>query len=208
MMDEPVVFVVDDDPGARESVAALLQSRGLEVETYRSAEEFLESFDRSRCGCVVADLRMKGMSGLELQQRLRAEQVSLPLLVLTGYGNVPTAVSVMKGGAVTFLEKPCPEDELWGSVRSALNRHRRQRQDEARQVELEARLARLTPQEYHVMREMIAGKPNKVIAAELGIGLRTVELRRANVLKKMEAGSVAELVRLNLGIDLYQEALV
>jgi FixJ family two-component response regulator len=194
--DRPTVFVVDDDPAARDSVAAMIRSRGMAVESYASAEQFFGQFDRGRLGCLVTDVRMAGMSGLGLLERLKQERISLPAVVITGYGDVPTAVEAMRVGAVTFLEKPCGEGDLCKSIGEAIETHRRLRQRQARLAEVQARFARLTPGEARVLEQMMAGKPNKAIAADLQIGLRTVELRRANVMKKIEVDSVAELVRL------------
>ncbi len=195
---DATVFVVDDDPAARDSVAALVRSKGLPVATYASAEQFLTAFDSSRVGCLVVDVRMTGMTGLDLQEVLRQGGSRLPIIIITGFGDVPTAVRAMRAGAFTFLEKPCRDQELWSCIQKALDAAGRARLEDIRKADVEARLAHLTPDELRVMREMVAGKPNKVIAAELDIGLRTVELRRANVLKKMHADSLAELVRLAL----------
>ncbi len=201
MEDRPTVFVVDDDPAARDSVAAMIRSRGMAVESYASAEQFFEQFDRGRLGCLVTDVRMAGMSGLNLLERLKQERLSLPAVVITGYGDVPTAVEAMRAGAVTFLEKPCGEGDLWKSIAVAIETHRRLRRQQARLADIQARFARLTPGEALVLERMIAGKPNKAIAADLQIGLRTVELRRANVMKKIGVDSVAELVRLAMEAD-------
>lgn len=201
MGDEPLVFIVDDDPAARDSVAALLGSKGVAYEKYPSAEDFLKNFDESRYGCLVVDVRMEGMSGLDLQARLRAEGVDLPVIVITGYGDVPSAVTAMRTGAITFLEKPCGDHELWEAICKAVDGHRRQREGQVRLAELATRIVRLTPQERQVMDKLLAGTPNKVIAAELEIGLRTVELRRANVMKKMGARSLAELVRFSVELQ-------
>jgi FixJ family two-component response regulator len=198
MGEKPVVYIVDDDKAVRESIAALVQANGIAVRCHGSAEEFLETFDCSRLGCLVADVRMSGMSGIELQETLQARGVSLPVIIITGYPDISTAVQAIRTGAVTFLEKPCREKELLANIDNALDWHRKKRAEEARAAELEGRLARLTRDEYRVMQEMVAGKPNKTIAAELEIGLRTVELRRAKVFKKMEAHSMAELVRLSV----------
>ncbi len=196
MEKEPTVFVVDDDPAARDSVAALVQSKGMAASTYASAEEFLQRFDPSQAGCVVVDVRMNGMSGLELQRKFRAQETHLPVIMISGYADTPSAVDAMRNGAVTFLEKPYRDKELWESILTALDRYHEDQEAKTRRAELRARLARLTPQEHEVLEKLVAGKPNKAIKAEMDIGLRTVELRRANVMKKMEAGSLAELVRL------------
>lgn len=198
MQSEPTVFIVDDDPAARDSVAALVRSKGLPVSTFASAEEFLAAYDPARPGCLVVDVRMTGMTGIDLQEVLRQRGLRIPVIVITGFGDVPTAVRAMKAGAFTFLEKPCRDQELWSCIQKALDAASRLQVEETRKAEVEARLGLLTVDELRVMKEMVAGKPNKVIAAELDIGLRTVELRRANVLKKMQADSLAELVRLAL----------
>ncbi len=198
MQNEMTVFIVDDDPAARDSVAALVRSKGLPVETFASAEDFLNAFQPRSLGCLVVDVRMTGMTGLELHDTLRQRNHLLPVIIITGFGDVPTAVRAMRAGAFTFLEKPCRDQELWAALQRAIDCGAELQAEQGRRSEIEARIATLTPDEQRVMREMVDGKPNKVIAAELDIGLRTVELRRANVLKKMQADSLAELVRLAL----------
>jgi two-component system, LuxR family, response regulator FixJ len=150
---------------------------------------------------------MAGMSGVQLQDKLRADGVTLPVILISGYADVPTAVHTMRAGAVTFLEKPCREDELWSSICKAIEWHRRRREVRRRSEWLQSRFTQLTPGERDVMLAMVAGKPNKVIATELEIGLRTVELRRANILQKTGAGSLAELVRLAVVADRMAEAV-
>jgi FixJ family two-component response regulator len=201
MEDSPIVFIVDDDPAARDSLAAMLESKDVAVQTYASAEDFLEHFDRSRLGCLVADVRMTGLSGLELQERLAADGSDLPVIIVTGYGDIPSAVHAMRTGAVTFLEKPCREGELWENISKALQWHREHREEKATLEDIRGRLEELTPDERQVMALIVAGRPNKVIASELGIGLRTVELRRSNVMRKMRARSLAELVRLSMALQ-------
>jgi FixJ family two-component response regulator len=198
MDNETTVFIVDDDPAARDSVAVLVRSKGLPVETFASAEEFLAAYQPLARGCLVVDVRMTGMTGLDLLEMLRQRGYSLPVIVITGFGDVPAAVRAMRAGAYTFLEKPCRDQELWASLQRAIESVSQLQAEQERKVEIESRLATLTPDELRVMREMVIGKPNKVIASDLDIGLRTVELRRANVLKKMHADSLAELVRLAL----------
>jgi FixJ family two-component response regulator len=207
MQELPRVFVVDDDWAARESVVAMVTSKGVHAQGYASAEEFLDDFDPSWLGCLVTDVRMAGMSGVQLQETLRADGITLPVILISGYADVPTAVHTMRAGAVTFLEKPCREDDLWSAIGKAIEWHRRRREARRRAEWLEARFTQLTPGERDVMRAMVAGKPNKVIASELEIGLRTVELRRANVLQKTGAGSLAELVRLAVAADRMAEAV-
>ena len=194
MEDKATVFLIDDDPINLDWMATLLRSQGLGSETFESAEQFLERHDRRAVGCVVTDLRMAGMSGLDLMERLRLEKSSLPVVLFTAFGDVPTAVEAMRAGAVTFLQKPCDEKDLFRSVTEAIDRHRGTLDMQKRCAEMEAAFARLTPGELLVLDRMVAGKPNKAIASELQIGLRTVELRRSNVMKKVEVESLAELV--------------
>ena len=195
---EPIVFVVDDDPAARDSVAALVKSKGVQVRVFASAEEFLAALDPALFGCVVADVRMTGMSGLELQTALNQRKVRLPVIIITGFGDIPTAVRAMKAGASTFLAKPCRAEELWTSIRKALHDAADLHEAEDRAGQARSRLAALTPEERQVMRLMLAGKTNRMIAMELDFGLRTIELRRANIMRKMEADTFADLVRLIL----------
>ncbi len=190
------VFVVDDDPAARSSLAALISSRGMPVESFGSSEDFLAAYRPQRRGCLVADVRMAGMSGLCLLERMNAEGWRLPVILITGFADVPMAVRAMHSGAFTFLEKPCGDKELLDTIGSALSTDQQREQQRAEQSAIQARRAALTPAEQEVLDRLLAGKPNKSIASELGLGLRTVELRRATIMKKMEAGSLAELVRL------------
>jgi FixJ family two-component response regulator len=195
------VFIVDDDPAARESVAALVGSHGLSTKTFASAADFLAAFEPSQRGCLVLDVRMTGMTGLELQQELAKRGYKIPVIVITGFADVPTAVRAMRAGAVTFLEKPCSDKELWASIETALQWEAQSRQQRSHREEILARRATLTPAEIQVLERLLAGKANKAIAGELDLGLRTVELRRATIMKKMEANSLAELVRLILSIE-------
>jgi two-component system, LuxR family, response regulator FixJ len=189
------VFIVDDDAAARESVAALVRSHGVEAETYESAEQFLEHFNRQSSGCLVVDVRMSGMTGVQLQQRLIEQGVELPIIMITGYGDVSTAVQAMRAGACTFLEKPCNDEQLWESIEQALTHESQQRERRQQRAEIRRRLESLTDQERMVLDCLLAGIPNKVIAKQLDIGLRTVEMRRAKILKKMAAATVPELLR-------------
>ncbi|MGC4004986.1 MAG: response regulator [Pirellulales bacterium] len=189
------VFVVDDDPGARQSVAALIKSRGMPVQTYASGEEFLAAWKADLRGVVVMDVRMTGISGLDVQQELRARGSALPIIIITGFADVPMAVRAMHQGAVTFLEKPCADQELWKNVEMALEHEKRIADLSARKRDIQARHATLTPGELQVLDKLMRGDANKTIAAELDMGLRTVEMRRATIMKKMHAESLAELVR-------------
>jgi FixJ family two-component response regulator len=201
MPQEATVYVVDDDPAARESVSALVNSAGLPVCTFSSAEAFLQNYEPQTPGCLVTDLRMLGMSGLELLEKLQESEAPLPAIIISAYADVPVAVRAMEAGAITLLEKPCQNDELMRAIQKALDRDSTQRQTHARQQEFKRRLATLTGEEHEVMQRMIDGKLNKVIANELLISLRTVESRRHKVLEKMQADSLAELVRMVVEID-------
>jgi FixJ family two-component response regulator len=191
---EPV-FIVDDDPAARDSVAALVRSHGAQAETFTSAEEFLDRFDRQSSGCLVVDVRLSGMSGVQLQRQLIDQGVELPVIMLTGYGDIPTAVEAMRAGACTFLEKPCSDQQLWKSIEQALQFHARTRDQRQQRAEIRSRLRTLTDQERTILNHLMTGMPNKAIAREFDIGLRTVEMRRASILKKMGAPSMPELLR-------------
>jgi len=193
---EPTVFVVDDDPAARLSVSALVESMGLTAETFESAEQFMAAFNPLRPGCLVTDYRMLGMSGLELQEALAHEKIRLPVIVITAYADVPTAVRAMKRGAITLLEKPCHEEELVANIRRAVEMDASSRRESAHVTDIRARLKTLSDGEKAVIGRLLEGKMNKNIAKELDLGLRTVELRRHQIMKKMGIDSVAELVRL------------
>jgi two-component system, LuxR family, response regulator FixJ len=204
MFENATVYVVDDDAAARESVVALVSLKGLQAKGFASAEDFLGQYDPGVTGCLVADVRMTGMSGLDLLEELRARNSSLPVVVITGYADVPMAVRAMQMGAVTFLEKPCQEQELWQGIRLALDREQEQHAQRKQRVEVEERLGTLTPDETVVFRKLLEGLPNKRIAADLDIGLRTVELRRSNVMRKMQANSLPELVRMAILAEFLQ----
>lgn len=195
---DPVVFVVDDDEAVRAAVAMLLRSVSLPVETFASAREFLEAWTPERAGCLVLDLRMPGLSGLELQERLAAQGNPLPIIFLTGHGDVPDAVAAMRAGAVDFLGKPFRDQDLLDRVQEALELDRARRAEIGLREELRRRLERLTPRESEVLDRVVEGQPNKQIALELGVSERTVEIHRARAMTKMEAASLAELVRLVL----------
>lgn len=196
---EPIVFVVDDDPAICESLANLLESRGLRVRTYDSAETFLAAYDPRQPGCAVLDVRLRGMSGLELQAHLTRDGISLPVIILTGHGDIPMAVRAAKAGAVDFLEKPVNDEVLLQRIHLALDQERRARSDRLRDHELTARLADLTPREREVMDLIVAGLPNKQVATRLNITEKTVEVHRRRVLQKMGVHSAVDLVRLVVG---------
>jgi RNA polymerase sigma factor (sigma-70 family) len=193
---ESTVFLVDDDPAVLRSLAELLRVLFPRVETFASAAQFLAAYDPSRPGCLVLDIAMPGMSGLDLQRKLIEDKVDLPVVFITGQGSVQMAVGAMQAGAVNFLEKPFHEQELSDSITAALEIDARNRSRKARRQRLRDRLSHLNEGEHAVLDLILDGKLNKEIAETLGISVRTVEDRRARLMKKMGAKSVAELVRL------------
>ena len=196
MDDQSTVFVVDDDLAVLGSVTDLLKIIFPRVEAFSSSADFLAAYNSSRPGCLVLDVAMPGMSGLELQRRLAEKQVPLPIVFITGHGNVQMAVGAMQNGAIDFLEKPFREQELWDSVRKALEVDRANRLRHARRSQIHKRMATLSGGEQEVLGLILAGKPNRRIAADLGLSMRTVEDRRARLMKKLQAGSLAELVQM------------
>ena len=196
--DKPTVFVVDDDPGIRAAMQALLGSVDLDCETFASADEFLDRVDRQRAGCLVLDIRMPGLGGLELQEALAGRGDTTPIIFITGHGDVPMAVEAMQKGAVDFIQKPFRDQELLDCIHEALKTDRRRRAERARRDEVAERIDRLTNREREVFELVVTGKPNKVIAWELGVSQRTVEIHRARVMEKMRARSLADLVRMHL----------
>jgi two-component system response regulator FixJ len=197
----PTVYVVDDDAAIRESVVALMSVKGLPARTFPSAEAFLAEYNASWTGCLVVDVKMEGMTGLQLQQRLNELGSSLPIIVITGFADVPMAVKAMQAGAITFLEKPAKEQELTKAIEQALNKGQEDQSLRRQKSEIEGRLATLTDDEVAVLHKLLEGLPNKRIASDLDIGLRTVELRRSNIMKKMQASSLPELVRMCIAAD-------
>ena len=198
MANENVVHLIDDDDDARESLAFLLATADVEVHTYDSAVAFLKALPRATTGCIITDVRMPEIDGMELLRRLNEKGSSLPVIVMTGHGDVPLAVEAMKLGAVDFLEKPFDDEALLTAVRMALTRNRADSEQELRKVEVKERLASLSQREQQVLDGLIAGHPNKTIAFDLGISARTVEVYRANLMTKMQAHSLSELVRMAL----------
>lgn len=192
----PAVFVVDDDPAVLQSLSRLLRSAGLTVTTFSSPREFLERHDPRLPGCLVLDLAMPGLNGLELQQALVARGHELAIVFLTGHGDIPMSVQAMKRGALDFLTKPVNDDDLLKAVHVAIEQDRLQRQSRAEVAEIEQRLATLTPGEREVLEHVISGQLNKQTAAELGTVEKTIKVHRARVMEKMKVQSVAELVRL------------
>jgi two-component system response regulator FixJ len=193
---KPTVFIVDDDRGVLDSLKFLMRSVGLYAETYQSAQEFLGAFDLERPGCLVLDVRMPEMGGLELQERLVAMGSSLPVIFITAHGDVPMAVQAVKAGAVDFVQKPFRDQELIDKIQSALQQDAQLRRQIADRADITQRIESLTPRELEVMHLVVEGKPNKVIAHSLGISQRTVEIHRSRVMEKMRAESVPHLVQM------------
>ena len=201
-----LVHVVDDNASVRRALKRLLGSVGIESETYASARQFLEAHIANVPSCLVLDVRMPRLSGLELQDRLNAAGRRIPIVFITGHGDIAMAVEAMKKGAVDFLPKPFNDQELIDAIHRALAQHERLRTERAEQDEIFARLERLTPREREVMELVITGLLNKQVAGELGTSEKTIKVHRARVMDKMEAESLAELVRLAARVDIHGPA--
>lgn len=199
---QQVIYVVDDDERARESVCALVSSMGLESQAFSSAEQFLDFYEQDQPGCLVTDIRMLGMSGLELQAELVNMGSLLPVIVLTAFATTPVTVQAIQRGAVTLLDKPYLEDDLWNAIRKALAQDARKRVEAAHRQAIRDRINRLTPSERLVLRYVVAGKPNKVIANRLDVSVRTIENRRSEIYTKLKAESVVDLVRMVIEADM------
>ena len=200
----PTVFVVDDDEALRDAMATLLEAEGLACETYADAASFLDGLADWRpesCACLVLDLRLPGPSGLDVQERLNACGIDVPVVFVTGYGDLPSAVRAMKGGAVDFLAKPFDAEVLLARIREALHGHAQRRNARCGLAAIHACAATLSPRERQVFERVAAGEANKSVAMELGISTRTVEIHRSRLMKKMRARSLAELVRMKLALD-------
>lgn len=198
MNNRTTVFVVDDDKAVRDSLRWLIESIGMNVETYDSASGFLDQFDPLRPGCLVLDVRMPGMSGLDLHERLKEFDIAVPIIYITGHGDVPMAVRAMKNGAVDFVGKPFNDQALLDRVQQAIERDTLNRKKHAERKEIESRWSKLTPREREVMEMVVAGHSNKTIAAQLGVSSKTVEAHRAKFMEKMQANSLPDLMRLTL----------
>ncbi len=200
--ENPVVFIVDDDEAICESLRLLIADIGLEVRTFHGAQQFLSQYEPSQAGCLVLDVRMSGMSGLELQSRLHELGYEIPTILITGHGDVPMAVEAMKAGAVDFIEKPFRDQVLLDSIQKAIELDARTRCHRQERHDIQSRMELLTQREREVMDRLAAGKTNKKIAYELGISQKTVDFHRANVLQKIGVASVVELVRLTQKVAL------
>jgi two-component system response regulator FixJ len=198
MADEGVVHVVDDDEAMRDSLAFLLDCAGIAARTYDSAAALLAAAGTMARGCIVTDVRMPGLSGLELAEKLKGLGIADPVIVITGHGDVPLAVQAMKAGVVDFIEKPFGDDHFLSAVRAALAQGSGRREEEEERRRVADRLAALSAREREVLDRLVDGKPNKIIAVELGISARTVEIYRANLMTKMQAASLSQLVRMSL----------
>lgn len=193
---KPTVFIIDDDEAMRDSLGLLMRSVGINYETYSNAQSFLENYEESRSGCLLLDIRMPGMSGLDLQQKLQEMDAELPILFITGHGDVPMAVEAMKKGAVDFFQKPFRDQALLDRISQVMAQLNDNQKKQAERQQIRSRLERLTARENEILNLVVQGVGNKVIAADLGISQRTVELHRAHVMQKMQADSLAQLVQM------------
>jgi two-component system response regulator FixJ len=205
MPNKAKVYVIDDDEAMRDSLNFLLDSAGFDVTLFETAQNFLDVLPGLEFGCVVSDVRMPGIDGIELLKRLKATQSTFPILIMTGHGDVPLAVEAMKLGAVEFLEKPFEDDRLIGMIEAAIRQAEPAARSEAITHDIAARVATLSPRERQVMEGLIAGLSNKLIARDYDISPRTIEVYRANVMTKMQANSLSELVRLAMRAGLLKD---
>lgn len=192
------VFIVDDDQAIRHAMELLMRSVGLDFEIYHSGDDFLAAYSADKPGCLVLDIRMPGLGGLELQEKLMEMGSSLPIIFITGHGDVPMAVEAMQKGAVDFIQKPFRDQDLLDRISEALKTDQERRSEREEHAEVQSRINKLTKREREVLDLVVTGKPNKVIAYELGVSQRTVEIHRARVMEKMQARSLADLVRMHL----------
>ena len=197
----PTVFIVDDDSAMRDSLGFLIGSVGRKVETYSSAEEFLAAYDNERPGCIVLDVRMPGLSGLELMEKLGEDRFAPPVVLITGHGDIPMAVRALKAGAFDFIEKPFSDQVLLERIQQALQQDNSDRASEHDRSDIERRASRLTSRENQVFELVVDGKPNKVVASDLGLSQKTVEVHRAHVMEKMRAESFADLVKMAVVLE-------
>ncbi len=199
--EQPTVFIVDDDEAVRDSLSWLMSSVGLAAESFSSAQGFLDEYVPSRPGCLVLDIRMPGISGLDLQEQLPSYKIELPLIFISGHGDVPMAVRALKSGAFDFIEKPFNDQVLLECVQRAIEKDAEYRRKRAAKADVTARMDLLTPREREVLELVVDGASNKVISNSLGVSLKTVEAHRSRVMEKLQAGSLSELVRLVLSLE-------
>ena len=199
--DQPVVHVIDDDEAVRDSISMLFETENIEHVVYASATDFLNAYDDTMCGCLVLDVRMPNMTGLELQEALNKRHSTLPIIFITGHGDIPMAVEAMRRGALDFLRKPFGEDDLLQRVNEALKRATEVRDVRKVMAEVQTHFETLSPREKEVFERIASGQANKFVAAELGISERTVEIHRSQVMRKMGARSLAQLVRMKIDLD-------
>lgn len=193
---EPTIFVVDDDEAVCHSLSMLVETVGLNAQTYTKAEDFLDAYDPAQAGCLVLDVRMPGMSGLDLQSKLAAKGINIPVIIVTGHGDVPMVVEAMKMGALDFIEKPFRDQILLDNIQKAIKLDAQVRHDQAERADIQAKIDLLSPRQHEVMDLLIGGNSNKTVAYELGISQKTVDFHRSHILKKMGVDSVVELMRL------------
>ncbi len=205
MNKDQTVFIVDDEPDVRASLSMLIKSVGLKPEIYESPQEYLDTYDPDRSGCLVLDMRMPGMSGLHLQEKLASMGLHPPIIMISGHGQIPNAVQALKGGAIDFLQKPIDDQLLLDRIQQALKLDTENRKKHDIGNELQSRYATLTPRERQVMGGVIAGKLNKIIAGELNVSTRTIEIHRANLMEKMQAKSLSALVKMSANVEEFRQ---
>ena len=188
------VFVVDDEPDVRAALRLLIKSVGYQVDCYESADDFFSQYEPDRQGCLILDVRMPGMSGMDLQEKLTASQALLPIIMISGHGEIPMAVKAVQNGAIDFLQKPFSDQQLLDRIAQALELDRSRRLEQSEKHTVQEKFDSLTPREKEILNEVVAGKLNKVIAYDLGISTRTVEIHRANAMDKMQARNLSELI--------------
>lgn len=208
MKKKPCVFVVDDDPEARQSVTAIARTRGYDVREFQSADDYLDAGIQDQPGVIITDVRMEGKNGFDLLESLRERKCQMPIIVITGYGDVPAAVRAMQLGAMTFLEKPTRDQELMKQIEIALKDQAGSAESIARRKDITDKVGLLTEDERCVLAMLLSGYPNKRIAHEMDLGLRTVELRRSNIMKKLEATSLPDLVRKCIEVEFPVESII